>query len=86
MVNVFGNRKVGNTTTRVKPFFAKQFDNDIGKLMNVLNVQNACVFEYSLGLFVDQQLVVIYPENADCVVLILCFVMEKRVFLPNFVT
>jgi hypothetical protein len=67
-------------------FFAKQFDNDIGKLMNILKVQNACVFEYSLGLFVDQQLVVIYPENADCVVLILCFVMEKRVFLPNFVT
>lgn len=42
MVNVFGNHKVGNNTARIKPFFAKQFDKDIGKLMNELKVHNVC--------------------------------------------
>jgi hypothetical protein len=84
MVIVFENRKVGNTSTGIKPFFAKQFDYDIGKLMNALKVLNECVLEYSLGLFVDQQLVVIYPEKADSAVLIDLYCDGKKSIPTKF--
>ena len=52
--------------------------------MNALKVQNECVLEYSLGLFVDQQLVVIYPENADSTVLIALYCDGKKSIPTKF--
>ncbi len=68
-VTIFDNRGVGNTTEGTKPFSVKQFANDTLGLMNVLGIQKADVFGFSMGSFVAQQLVITYPEKVNRLIL-----------------
>jgi pimeloyl-ACP methyl ester carboxylesterase len=68
-VIVFDNRGVGNTTSGIKPFSIQQFANDTADLLDALKVQKANVLGFSMGSFIAQELVLLYPEKVNKLIL-----------------
>jgi pimeloyl-ACP methyl ester carboxylesterase len=68
-VIIFDNRGVGNTTSGTRPFSIQQFANDTVGLLDVLKIQKADVFGFSMASFIAQQLAVMHPEKVNKLIL-----------------
>ena len=69
-VIVFDSRGIGNTTAGSKPYSMQLLANDAAGLLDVLNIDKADVFGYSLGSFIAQQFAVSYPEKVNRLIVV----------------
>jgi pimeloyl-ACP methyl ester carboxylesterase len=69
MVIIFDNRGVGESTVGTKQFSINQFANDTIGLLDVLNITDADILGFSMGLFIAQELALRNPNRVNSLIL-----------------
>ena len=69
-VIAFDSRGLGNTTMGSKPYNYQQLANDAVGLLDALKIPKTDVMGYSLGLFIAQQITIMYPDKVNTLTLV----------------
>ena len=69
-VTVFDSRGLGNTTMGSKPYTSQQLATDAAGLLDALKIPKTDVLGYSLGLYIAQQLTIMYPDKVNTLILV----------------
>ena len=69
-VIVFDSRGLGNTTMGSKPYTYQQLATDAAGLLDALKIPKADVMGYSLGLYIAQQITIMYPDKVNTLTLV----------------
>jgi pimeloyl-ACP methyl ester carboxylesterase len=69
-VIAFDSRGLGNTTMGSKPYNYQQLANDAAGLLDALKIPKADIMGYSLGSYIAQQIVIMYPDKVNTLILV----------------
>lgn len=82
-VIIFDNRGAGESTIGTEEYSISQLANDTTGLLDALKIGKADILGYSMGSFIAQELVLMYPDRVDSLILYASSCSGKETIPPS---